>query len=151
MKHVIAPSRRIRRRRVGGHCVGAGAKGPQIRETVTVQGVLGGSAQEHHLTFSGPVALPGVALAPGTYIFSRPAGNILRVTDARRQPVRDAQHRLCVADIAEQSLRSSSRRTTDRWLATPRRGVVRARRIERPAADPPESATLTPDTVVSGR
>ena len=66
--------------------VGAGAKGPQIRETVTVQGVLGGSAQEHHLTFSGPVALPGVALAPGTYIFSRPAGNILRVTNARRQP-----------------------------------------------------------------
>ena len=66
--------------------VGAGAKGPQIRESITVQGVLGGSAQEHHLTFSGPVALPGVALGPGTYIFSRPAGNVLRVTDARRQP-----------------------------------------------------------------
>ena len=66
--------------------VGAGAKGPQIRESVTVQGVLGGSAQEHHLTFSGPVALPGVALAPGTYIFSRPAGNVLLVTNARRQP-----------------------------------------------------------------
>jgi hypothetical protein len=66
--------------------VGAGAKGPQIRESITVQGVLGGSAQEHHLTFSGPVALPGVALAPGTYIFRRPAGNILLVTNARRQP-----------------------------------------------------------------
>ena len=66
--------------------VGAGAKGPQFRELITVQGVLGGSGQEHHLTFSGPVALPGVSLAPGTYIFSRPASNILRVTNARRQP-----------------------------------------------------------------
>lgn len=66
--------------------VGAGARSPQIRESITVQGVRGGSAQEHHLTFSGPVALPGVALAPGTYIFSRPAGNVLRVTNARRQP-----------------------------------------------------------------
>ena len=70
--------------------VGAGAKGPaknaQFRESVTVQGVLGGSSQEHHLTFSGPVALPGVALAPGTYIFSRPANNILLVTNANRKP-----------------------------------------------------------------
>ena len=70
--------------------VGAGAKGPakgsQFRESVTVQGVLGGSAQEHHLTFSGPVALPGVALAPGTYIFSRPANNVLLVTNANRKP-----------------------------------------------------------------
>ena len=70
--------------------VGAGAKGPakgtQFRESITVQGVLGGSSQEHHLTFSGPVALPGVALAPGTYIFSRPANNVLLVTNARRQP-----------------------------------------------------------------
>ena len=56
--------------------VGAGAKGPQFRESVTVQGIRGGSAQEHHLTFNGPVALPGVALGPGTYIFSRPASNI---------------------------------------------------------------------------
>jgi hypothetical protein len=66
--------------------IAAGAKGPQFRESVTVQGIRGGSAQEHHLTFSGPVALPGVSLAPGTYIFSRPASNILRVTNARRQP-----------------------------------------------------------------
>jgi hypothetical protein len=66
--------------------VGAGAKGPQFRESVTVQGVVGGSAQEHHLTFSGPVALPGVSLAPGTYIFSRPASNVLLVTNSKRQP-----------------------------------------------------------------
>jgi hypothetical protein len=66
--------------------VGAGAKGPQFRESVTVQGVRGGSAQEHHLTFSGPVALPGVSLGPGTYIFSRRASNILLVTNSKRQP-----------------------------------------------------------------
>ena len=48
--------------------VGAGAKAPQFRDTITVQGGFGGSAEEHHLTFSAPVALPNVALAPGTYI-----------------------------------------------------------------------------------
>jgi hypothetical protein len=66
--------------------VGAGAKGPQFRESITVEGVIRGSAQEHHLTFSGPVALPGVSLAPGTYIFRRPASNVLLVTNSRRQP-----------------------------------------------------------------
>ena len=66
--------------------VGAGAKGPQFRESITVKGLIGGSAGEHHLTFSGPVALPGVSLAPGTYIFRRPAGNVLLVTNTKRQP-----------------------------------------------------------------
>ena len=66
--------------------VGAGAKGPQFRETITVQGAIGGMANEHHLTFSAPVALPGVALAPGTYIFRRPASNVLLVTTANREP-----------------------------------------------------------------
>lgn len=70
--------------------VAAGAKGPakgsQFRESITVQGVLGGSSLEHHLTFSGPVALPGVSLGPGTYIFRRPANNILQVTNANRVP-----------------------------------------------------------------
>jgi hypothetical protein len=65
--------------------VGAGAKG-QFRESITVQGIMSGSTQEHHLTFSAPIALPGVALAPGTYIFSRPASNILLVTNAKRKP-----------------------------------------------------------------
>ena len=66
--------------------VGAGAKGPQFGETITVQGTIGGMAEEHHLTFSGPVALPGVSLAPGTYIFRRPASNVLLVTNADRTP-----------------------------------------------------------------
>ena len=67
--------------------VGAGAKGPQFRDTITVQGgLLGGAAEEHHLTFNTPVALPGVALAPGTYIFRRMASNVLLVTSAGRKP-----------------------------------------------------------------
>ena len=66
--------------------VGASAAERQFRDSITVQGAMGGTAQEHHLTFSAPVALPGVALAPGTYIFRRPASNILLVTNTKRQP-----------------------------------------------------------------
>jgi hypothetical protein len=66
--------------------VAAGAKEPQFRDSVTVQGTIGGSPGEHHLTFSGPVALPGVSLGPGTYIFRKPAGNVLQVTNAKRVP-----------------------------------------------------------------
>ena len=67
--------------------VGAGAKEPQFRDTITVPGtVQGGITGEHHLTFSGPVALPGVSLSPGTYIFRRPATNVLQVSNARREP-----------------------------------------------------------------
>jgi hypothetical protein len=54
------------------------------------------SAQTHnrleYLTFSGPVALPGVVLAPGRYAFeiANPTGgsNIVRVSDATRQHTR---------------------------------------------------------------
>jgi hypothetical protein len=66
--------------------VGVGAEKPQFRESITVQGAVGGVAGEHHLTFSGPVALPGVSLAPGTYIFRRPAANVLQVANAKRVP-----------------------------------------------------------------
>src|SRR5262245_14905918 len=64
----------------------AGAKTPRFRESITVPGSMGGSAGEHHLTFNAPVALPGVSLAPGTYIFRRPASNVLLVTNANRKP-----------------------------------------------------------------
>ena len=66
--------------------VAAGAKEPQFRDSVTVQGRIGGSPGEHHLTFSGPVALPGISLGPGTYIFRKPANNVLQVTNANRVP-----------------------------------------------------------------
>jgi hypothetical protein len=64
----------------------AGAKTPQFRESITVPGSIGGSAHEHHLTFNTPLALPGVSLAPGTYVFSRPSMNILLVTGVNRKP-----------------------------------------------------------------
>jgi hypothetical protein len=64
-----------------------GAKEPQFRDSITVQGMVGGSPGEHHLTFSGPVALPGVSLAAGrTYIFRKPAHNVLRVSNGEREP-----------------------------------------------------------------
>jgi hypothetical protein len=66
--------------------VGTGAEGQQFRESITVRGSMGGSARHHRLTFSGPVALPGVSLAAGTYIFRRPATNVLLVTDVKGQP-----------------------------------------------------------------
>ena len=67
--------------------IAAGAKGAQFRDTITVQGgTIGGSVREHQLTFNAPVALPGVALAAGTYIFSRPASNVLLVTNTKRTP-----------------------------------------------------------------
>ena len=64
----------------------AGAKTPRFRESITVPGSRGGSAQEHQLTCNAAVALPGVALAPGTFIFRRPASNVLMVTSANRKP-----------------------------------------------------------------
>ena len=66
--------------------VGARAAAPQFRESVMVKGTVGGVTGEHQLTFSGPVSLPGVALAPGTYIFRKPAGNVLQVSNAKHQP-----------------------------------------------------------------
>jgi hypothetical protein len=65
---------------------GVGADGPQFRESLMVQGTVGGMIGEHRLTFSGPVALPGVSLAPGAYIFRRAATNVLQVTGANREP-----------------------------------------------------------------
>ena len=64
----------------------SGAKSPQLRASITVQGSMGVSAKEHHLTFNTPVALPGVALAPGGYVFRRPPANMLLVTNAKRTP-----------------------------------------------------------------
>jgi hypothetical protein len=74
---------------VGGLILAGGsvrAEGPQFRDSITVQGSIVGSSNEHHLTFSAPLALPGVALAPGTYIFRRVGGNVLQVSNAKRRP-----------------------------------------------------------------
>jgi hypothetical protein len=64
----------------------AGAKEPQFRDSITVQGMVSGSPNEHHLTFSGPIALPGVSLGAGTYIFRKPGTGILQVSSGDRKP-----------------------------------------------------------------
>src|SRR5215208_4252189 len=61
------------------------AQGPKFRESITVQ-ARRGAMGEDALTFSGPVALPGVSLAPGTYIFRHPTTNVVQVADAAGRP-----------------------------------------------------------------
>ena len=66
---------------------GAAARGPQFRETLTVRGVASSNVSgEHALTFGSPIALPGVSLGAGTYIFRRPSAGILQVLNAKREP-----------------------------------------------------------------
>ena len=55
---------------------------PRSRETVTVEGKVRQGSGDHTLTFSGPVALPGVSLGPGTYVFRYPLENVVQVLDA---------------------------------------------------------------------
>lgn len=43
------------------------------------EGIVSGSASDHFLNFSGPVGIPGVALAPGTYIFRFVAPSVMQV------------------------------------------------------------------------
>ena len=66
---------------------GAGtvAQSPQFTEELTVRGLPKAWSGDYILSFSGPVALPGVSLAAGTYIFRRPTGNVLQVLSANRQ------------------------------------------------------------------
>lgn len=67
----------------GSGAAGAQSQAPRFKQRVTVQGsaVVKGSPGDHHLTFSGPVALPGVSLPPGTYEFRRPGldGSVIQV------------------------------------------------------------------------
>jgi hypothetical protein len=62
---------------------GVGARETQFRQVVTVRGSVSGSAGTHQLTFSGPVALPGLTLAAGSYIFRRMGPHVLQVSAAR--------------------------------------------------------------------
>jgi hypothetical protein len=65
----------------------------QVQESVIVTTpapVVKGSPGDHFLSFNVPVAIPGVALAPGSYIFRRPvdsAGSVIQVLSADRRHV----------------------------------------------------------------
>jgi hypothetical protein len=57
---------------------------------VTVLGhadAVAGDSSDHFLTFSGPVGVPGVGLAPGTYIFRLVAPTTLQVLSENRSMV----------------------------------------------------------------
>jgi hypothetical protein len=46
-----------------------------------------GSASDHFLTFSAPVEIPGVGLAPGTYVFRTLAPSVIQVTSEDRSKI----------------------------------------------------------------
>ena len=48
------------------------------------EGIVAGSASDHFLSFSGPVGIPGVGLAPGTYIFRFVAPSVMQVLSEDR-------------------------------------------------------------------
>jgi len=64
---------------------------PRFEEQETVRGTVArGALSDHHLTFSGPFAIPGVSLAPGTYVFRFPvqsAANVIQVLSQDRSAV----------------------------------------------------------------
>ena len=62
------------------------AQDQKFKETVTVQGWAREGLGDHTLTFSGPIALPGVSLAAGTYVFRQPLGNVIQVTNVAGKP-----------------------------------------------------------------
>jgi hypothetical protein len=69
----------------GAASASAQVQGPEI--SVTVQGHVGvvkGSPSDNFLSFSAPVGVPGVALAPGTYIFRVVAPSIMQVLSENR-------------------------------------------------------------------
>lgn len=64
---------------------------PAFKELVRVtpDDVVGGtSSSDHVLTFGSPFQLPGLSLAPGTYVFGLDRANqTLRVTNTERKPL----------------------------------------------------------------
>jgi hypothetical protein len=64
------------------------AQDANFRESITVRPNTrgGGPIGEHSLTFSGPVSLPGMSLAAGTYNFRQTMNNVMLVTGASGRP-----------------------------------------------------------------
>ncbi len=58
------------------------AQTPRFRQEVTVRSLAPAGDSDFFLTFSGPVALPGVSLGTGTYLFSRRGHGVISVSSA---------------------------------------------------------------------
>jgi hypothetical protein len=64
----------------------AGAQAPKFRQDIVVQGqAMPGSINDFFLTFSGPLSVPGVSLARGTYLFRNLSPGVLQVMSADRR------------------------------------------------------------------
>jgi len=61
---------------------GMRAQDRQFEETIRLHATTYPGMGDYALTFSAPVALPGLALRPGTYEFRSPARHVVRVTSA---------------------------------------------------------------------
>jgi len=73
---------------VSGTRVNAQSQMPRFEEQETVTGAtVRGALSDHHLTFTGPFAIPGVSLAAGTYVFRFPAPNVVQVLSEDRSQV----------------------------------------------------------------
>ena len=59
-----------------------GAQDGQFRETIQVQGSMHRGVGDYSLTFSAPVALPGVSLVRGTYVFHNFSNHVIQVSNA---------------------------------------------------------------------
>lgn len=60
----------------------------EVRVTVVGHmGIVSGSPSDHFLTFSGPVQVPGVGLAPGAYIFRLITPSVMQVLPEDRSAV----------------------------------------------------------------
>jgi hypothetical protein len=58
------------------------AQDRQFEETIRVRATTYPGVGDYALTFSAPVALPGLALRPGTYEFRSPARHVVHVSSA---------------------------------------------------------------------
>ena len=63
-----------------------GRANQKLTDTITVQGKTRKGSGDHALTFTAPVALPGVSLAPGTYVFRYPLENVVQVMNVDGKP-----------------------------------------------------------------
>jgi len=75
---------------------------PRFEESVMVTATpRSGSLSEYLLNFSGPVAVPGVSLAPGTYVFRfpQPGGKAIQVLKADKSAAYAIFHTIPVVDV----------------------------------------------------
>ena len=80
----------------------ASNQAPQFEESVVVTATpRSGSSSEYFLNFSGPVHVPGVTLAKGTYVFRFPGtgGKVIQVLKADKSAAYAMFHTIRVTDV----------------------------------------------------